>query len=94
MRSTKIKGKFKGCAKINTLSEECVNLLCHNHEINAYKNELYLLKNKCKVELPQSRETLVLVFRDTTRNQHTSTEFSYKNQGCQSNRENLSIIDC
>ena len=38
-----------------------------------------MLKNKCKVESRQSRETLSLVFRDTTRNQPTNTEFSYKN---------------
>ena len=79
MRSSKIKGKFKGSAKINTLSEECVNLHGHNHEINVYKSQLYMLKNKCKVESRQFRETLSLIFWDTTQNQPTSTEFSYKN---------------
>ena len=71
--------KCKSSAKINTLSEECVNLHGHNHEINVYKSELYMLKNKNKVESRQSRGTLSLVFRTTTRNQPTSTEFSYKN---------------
>ena len=75
----KSKGKCKGSAKIYTLSEECVNLHGHNHEINVYKSELYMLKNKCKVESRQSRGALSLVFRDTTRNQPTSTQFSYKN---------------
>ena len=38
-----------------------------------------MLNNKCKVESRQSRETLSLVFRNTTRNQPTSTELSYNN---------------
>ena len=38
-----------------------------------------MLKNKCKVESRQPRGTLSLVFRNTTRNQSTSTEFLYKN---------------
>ena len=32
----KSKGKCKGSAKIITLSEECVDLHSHNHEINVY----------------------------------------------------------
>ena len=39
-----------------------MNLHGHNHEINEYKSELYMLKNKYKVESRQSRETLGLVF--------------------------------
>ena len=39
----------------------------HNHDLNSYKTELYSLKNKCKDESRIFRESLSIVFRDTTR---------------------------
>ena len=51
----------------------------HNHDINANKQEIYSLKNRCKVESRHSRESLSIVFRDTTRTHPAAPYFSYKN---------------
>ena len=51
----------------------------HNHDINAYKHEIYSLKNRCKVKSRHSRESLSIVFRDTTRTHPAAPYFSYTN---------------
>ena len=52
---------------------------CHNQELDAYNNEVYLLKNKCNDESSRSRVSLRIIFRGMTRNHTTAPYFSHKN---------------
>lgn len=71
--------KCKGSAKIDVITNELFEMRNHNHELDAYKHVIYKLKDKSKVQSSLSRESLSIVFRDTTRNHPSAIHFSYKN---------------
>ena len=67
----------KGTCKLNRESDLVTPLKLHNHNIDAYRNEIFALKRKCKTAAKNSETNLRKVFDDVTRNNPRPCEISF-----------------
>ena len=76
LRCALFRGGWKGTCKLNRERDLITPLNSHNHNLEAYKIELFALKTKCKLVPRESQTNLRKVFDDVTQDDPLACEIS------------------